>query len=234
MRQISTWASQHVRSARLLIVFIKTTLFLLAAHTGLLLTNNEITLSADVVNAAVLCTVLFALALYPNRINKHIKRKFSYARQKLCDFLLPVCSFLVIACAVNNAGTSSYFPVSFASSIVTDPTAMQILASGKTKADLTKKEKRILHHEFKKQLKNYAAAKMKNDQQKADYAWKIVLAVIALIGLASVLAALSCSLSCSGYEGAAAAIGILGLAGLIWAFVAFVNHVKRPKKPKSE
>lgn len=234
MRQISTWASQHVRAARLLIVLIKTTLYLLAAYTGLLLANTEITVSTDVVNAAVLCTVLFVLALYPNRNNKHIKRKFSYARQKVCDFLLPVCSFLVIACAVNNAGSSSYFPVSFASGIVSDPTAAQILASGKTKAELTKKEKRILHHEFKKQLKNYAFAKIQNDQQKADYSWKIVLAVIALLGLTFILAALVCELSCSGSDAAAVAVGILGLAGLIWAFVAFVNHVKRPRKPKSE
>ncbi len=234
MRQISFWASKHVAYARMLIVVLKTTLYFLAAYAGLYLWNNGIIIPADLLYSIALCVFLSALAIYPNRAKRYFKSKFYYARQKTGDFLLPLCSFLVIACAVNNAGNSSYFPKTFASSIVSDPTAAQILASGKTKAELSKKEKRILTHEFKKQLKNYAFAKMKNDQERANDSWKIVLAVIALLGLTFLLAALACNLSCNGSDGAAVIVGVLGLAGLIWAFVAFVNHVKRQRKQKAE
>lgn len=233
MRQISTWASRHVIYARMLIVILKTSLYFIAAYTGLYLVSSGITIPAEPFYLIAVFTFLIALAIYPARTKKYLRSKYHYARQKTGDFLLPLCAFLVIACAVNNAGSSSYFTGSFASSIVSDPTAAQILASGKTKAQLTKKEKRILRHEFTKQLKHFAVAKMRNDQQKANDSWKIVLAVIALLGLVYLLAALSCSLSCNGSDAAAILVGVLGLAGLIWAFVAFVNHIRRPKKPKA-
>ncbi len=228
MKQISTWASQNIRQARLLIIIIKVTLFLLAVYAGLLLASNGNQLPASIVYPVVICVFLVVLALYPTQ-------RRNYIRQKCCDFLLPLCSFAVICCAVSNAGPDGSSTKTFASTTISDPTAAQILASGKAKNELTKKEKRILKHEFKKQLKNYVVAKVKNDQQKADYSWKIVLGVIALLGLTFLLAGLVCELSCSGSDAAAVIIGILGLAGLIWAFVAFVNRVKRPKKePKLE
>ena len=234
MRQISTWASLHVKKARLLIVIIKATLYLLAVYAGLLLSTMGITLPASVMYPAVFGTFLLTLAIYPKRLNKHLKQHFHYARQKLCDFLLPLCSFLIICCAANSTGNSSNSSLVFASSVVSDPTAAQILASGKARAELSKKEKRILKHEFKKQLKNFVVAKIKNDQQTANNSWKIVLAVIALLGLTFLLAGLVCELSCSGSDAAAVIIGILGLAGLVWAFVAFVKRVNRPKIPKQE
>ena len=234
MRQISTWASKHVTHARMLIIVLKTILYFISAYTGLYLWNNGITLPADYLYSIAVFVFLVALAIYPARTKKYLRSKFYYARQKTGDFLLPLCSILVIACSVNNIENSSYFPKSFGSSIVSEPTAAQILASGKTKAELTKKERRILTHEFKKQLKNYAFAKMKNDQERANNSWKIVLAVIAMLGLLYLLAALTCSLSCNGSDAAAVIIGILGLAGIIWGFVAFINHLQRPKKPKAE
>ncbi len=144
MRQISYWASRHVIHARLLIIILKTSLYLLAAYTGLYLWNKGVAIPANLFYSMAVCSFLTALIIYPARVKRSLKNKFHYARQKTADFLLPLGSFLVIACAVNNAGTSSYFPATFASSIVADPTAAQILASGKTKAELTKKEKQIL------------------------------------------------------------------------------------------
>lgn len=125
-------------------------------------------------------------------------------------------------------------PGAYASSIVKNPTAADIMASGKTRAQLDRKEKRILRHEFTRQLKNYALAKISNDQQKAENSWKIVLAIIGFLGLTLLLTGLVCELSCGGSDVAAAMVGILGMAALIWGLAAIIKRIQRGAPSKKE
>lgn len=79
-------------------------------------------------------------------------------------------------------------------------------------------------------MKNYAAATVRGDKAASGEAWKIMLAIIGMIGLLFLLASLACSLSCSGNDTAAVLVGILGLVGIVWGFVALVKRIKRGPK----
>ena len=223
MKAISFWASRHIAYARLLIVLLKISLFALAVYTAVLLNRLDIILPYSWL--AVSCLILGAAAVlfYPTRGSK----EYSYLRQKLCDFTLPFCSFIIIVAALNNIDNLQYGNGVYASSIVKEPTAASIMASGKTKSQLNKKEKRILRHEFNKQLKNYAFAKIGNDQEKAAASWKIILAIVGFVGLSFLLAALVCNLSCGGSEVAAGILGVLGMAALVWGLIALIKRIKR-------
>ena len=223
MKAISYWASRHILYARVLIVVIKISLVVLAAYAAVLLTRLNIVLPYQWIAICCLLLTGAAIVCYPSRTMK----KSAYLRQKICDFTLPFCSFLIITAALNNIGSPKYLPGAYASSIIKTPTAADIMASGKTRAQLSKKEKRILRHEFTRQLKNYALAKISNDQQRAENSWKIALAIVGFIGLTILLAGLVCELSCSGSDTAAVLVGVLGLAALIWGFVALLKRIRR-------
>ncbi len=230
MKAISYWASRHITYARVLIVLIKISLVALATYTAVLLTRLYIVLPFDWIALSCWMLIMAVIAFYPSRSSK----KRSYLRQKTCDFILPFCSFIMITAALNNVGSLPYLPGAYASSIVKTPTAADIMASGKTRAQLDRKEKRILRHEFTRQLKNYALAKISNDQQKAENSWKIVLAIIGFVGLTLLLMGLVCELSCGGSDVAAALVGILGMAALIWGLVAIIKSIQRGAPAKKD
>ncbi len=230
MRTISYWASRHIVLAWVLIVLIKVSLIALATYTAVLLTRLHIVLPFDWIALSCLILVSGAILFYPARNNKNR----SYLQQKTCDFILPFCSFIIVTAAINNIGSSQYLPGAYASSIVKTPTAAEIMTSGKTRAQLTNKEKRILRHEFTRQLKNYALAKISNDQEKADNSWKIALAIVVFLGLTLLLAGLVCDLSCGGSEVAASLLGILGMAALIWGLVAIIKRIQRGAPEKKD
>lgn len=231
MKAISYWASRHIVYARILIVFIKLSLVVLAAYTAVLLTRLDIVLPYAWLSVTCLILTFAAIICYPSR--QHKKR--TYWRQKICDFTLPFCSFIIITAALNNIDSLPNITGAYASSIVKNPTAADIMASGKTRAQLTRKEKRILRHEFTRQLKNYALAKISNDQQKAENSWKVALAIIGFIGLTILLAGLVCELSCGGSDAAAVLVGLLGFAALIWGLVALLKRIRRgPPEKKDE
>ncbi len=132
---------------------------------------------------------------------------------------------------VNTGNTVSSYPGAYSITIVKNPTAQEILASGKTRESLTHTEKKILKKEFYKQLKIYASAIITGDKETSGKAWKIALAIIAMVGLIYLLAALACSLSCSGSDAAAIIVGTLGLTGIIFGFVLLMKRIRRgPKK----
>ncbi len=222
-------------STFLYFITIRLLLAALAYYTGITLYKMQVTVPARLLYPAAVLLLVIGVLYYPSGIKKAVAKKLYYTRQKICDFILPLSAVLFFITWVNNADTVNTVNPSYGSSyIVKHPTAQQILNSGKTKETLTRQEKRILKKEFFKQLKIYAAATISGDKAKAGEAWKIVLAVIALVGLLYLLAALACSLSCNGSDAAAVIIGVLGLAGLIWGFIAVLKAIKRGPKNKPE
>lgn len=235
MKNISYWASCHVKTARLLIVCIKFLLTSVAYYIGITLYKMQIILPSSIIYSISFFALLIVIAVYPSKIKSVVTKKFIYIRQKTCDFILPLSSFLVIATMINNSDVLPASSGVYGSAVIKHPTAQQILASGKTKGALSGKEKRVLKKEFFKQLKNYAAATLSGNKDNAGKAWKIILAIIAAVGLLYLLAGLVCSLSCGGSDALAIFVGVLGLAGIIWGLVALIKRIQHgPKQPKPE
>ncbi|MGC4101245.1 hypothetical protein [Ferruginibacter sp.] len=234
MKKISYWAGANIIPARILIVLLKIILLALAYYTGIALYRLQVLLPAGTVYCIALSLLVTAIVFYPSKQKRRSSTRLAYIKQKTCDFILPVCSFVVIATMVNNGDNSALYSTSQGSAIIKRTAALEILASGKTKDALSKKEKKVLKKEFVKQLKMFAAAKVKGDKKAGDDAWKIMLAIVAALGVAYLLGALVCSLSCSGSDTAAIIVALLGTVGLIWGLVVLIKHIKRgPKTTKA-
>jgi len=233
MRKISFWAARHAKIALTLAVVIKIILLFLACYTGIALYKQQIILPANSIYLTTLLILVLVIAIYPFQKNRSIAISKYYVRQKICDFVLPILSFVVITTMVNNVDTSRFSSVAFGSDIVHTPTAQEILSSGKTKGSFSKKEKRILKKEFFKQLKVYAAAKLRGDEKTSGEAWKITLAIIAAVGLSLLLAGIVCSLACSGADALAVLVGVAGVAVIIWGLTALIKRIKKGPKEKT-
>jgi len=231
MKNISYWAAGRIKTARFLIICIKLALFSLAYYTGIILYKAQLFLPANAIYGGVLTVLLIVVIVYPSVKKERSLKKLSYNRQKICDFILPLCAFAIVTTLVNNADKHLGYTQAYGSHIIKRPTAQEILASGKTKGSFSRKEKRILKKEFFRQVKIYAAAKMSGDKAASGQAWKTILVIIAALGLTYLLAALVCNLSCSGSDAAAIIVGVLGFAGIIWGVVALIKKINRgPKK----
>jgi len=238
MRKISFWAKNHRLPAIALLVISKLLLAGIAFYIGLSLLDFNIRVPFYVFVIALFVLITAAL-LYPSKRLTSLSKKQFYIRQKSSDFIIAACFFIVIGTLVNNN-----FPIpatttlaSTATTTTITPTAEEILASlqYRDKSTLTKKEKRILKDEFKKQLGIYAVAKIKGNKDGAAKALLIVLTIIAALGLLYLVAALACSLSCNGSDVAAVIVGLLGAAAVIWGTVVVIKRISRgPKKKREE
>lgn len=235
MRKISLWAKHHPVPAIASIVVIKFLLAVIAFYIGTALLNLNIHIPFIVCTIALI--VLIAAALfYPSRSLTGLSKNQFYIRQKSCDLVIAVSSFVMIGTLVNTNLPVPNATISAASNVVmsTTPSAEEILASlqFRDRSSLTKQEKRILKQEFKKQVKEYARATLNGNKKDAEKALLILLTIIVALGLLYVLAALACSISCSGAEGVAIAFFIIGLAGLIWGSIAIINRISRGPQKK--
>ncbi len=241
MYTLSQWAKHHLLAARLLIVLLKTSLAVLAWFLGKSLSENGVSLPVGILYSS-LFVFLFALILYPQRSNSRLPKRVFYLRQKSCDVLLAASTFACFTVMVNNNTSLQYiFPYSYASALPAGKTekpktAAEILASLQTrdKSTLTKKEKRILRQEFKRQLKEHVKATISGNKQKQNETLYIILTIIAALGLLYLLAALACHIACSGAEGLAIVIGILGTAGIIWGAVALIRKISGKKRAREK
>ena len=233
MKRISSWARNNVLPARVFIISFKLILAALACYTGLALYRMQIILPANSIYFSAALALLLVIAIYPSHKKNGLSIKRSYLLRKSCDLILTACSFMVICAGVNNGYILNPYPGAYATVMVKHPRpAEEILRSLKAgeRTSLSHKEKRILKQEFFHQLKAYTTAKASGDNQKADESWKIILVIIAALGLAALLAALVCSLSCGGSDFAAVALAILGLAAIIWGTVALIKRINRGPK----
>lgn len=229
MQKISYWASAHITAARVLIAAIKILLAVLAYYTGILLYKTQVVLFFEVWCGIAVMLMLAAIVFYPG-VKKGASKKLYYMRQKTCDFMLPLSMVLIVIASANTADIVTTNNSAYGSNIFKGTTAQEILNSGKSRASLTRKEKRILKREFFKQLKVYVVAKATGNDAQAGNAGLILLAIIAMVGLLYLLTALVCNLSCAGSDAAAVLVGILGLAGIIWGFIAVLKAIKRKSK----
>ena len=233
MKSISRWAKNHVPQARILLVLIKTGLWILAIYLGLLITNmGYFTPGWFLYIIAALAA--YSFYSYPHR--QYTKHNF-YRKQKTRDFLLGLCAFCIIAGVTNRldmplpqSGT-----IANASSIMHIGNAAQIITSleHRNKKTLSRKEKQILKKEFFQQVKVYAKATLLNDKAAKADSWKIILVIVAMLGLLYLIAGLACSLSCSGSEAAAAVLFILGFTAVIWGAAALFKRIKRGPPAKT-
>jgi len=91
-----------------------------------------------------------------------------------------------------------------------------------------------LKEEFKKQIKVYAVAKIKGNNDGAGKALLIALTIIGAVGLLYLVAALACTLACNGSDAAAVIVAILGAAAVIWLTVVIIQRISRgPKKEEA-
>ncbi len=122
----------------------------------------------------------------------------------------------------------------YASSVARITPAQKILLSleNNKHKTLTLKEKKILRREFSRQLKTYTKAVLEGDEKTKNNTGKIILVIVAAVGLTFLLAMLACSIACNGAEVAAVLIMALGLGALIWGSIALINRIKRggPRK----
>jgi hypothetical protein len=235
MKSISFWAKGHPWPARCSIVLIKFSLIVLAVYTGTNLSSLQIILPPLVFPAAII--IFFAIAfLYPGVKEKlSLSKQQYYLRQKTCDLILALTSFIMI-CSISNTSHQNFTgiaapPVYSSNSVKVKPTAEEILASLKyrEKSSLTRTEKKILKKEFKKQLVIYGKAKLTGNADEAGKAGLTIVAIIAALGLLYLLAALSCSLSCSGNDGAAIVVGLVGLGAIIWLLIIVLKKIHKKK-----
>jgi uncharacterized protein with PQ loop repeat len=174
--------------------------------------------------------MLFVVFNYPSKYKTDASKKVFFIKQKVCNFILPLCAAFIFITWVNNISKANTTGVVFGSNIIKPSEAQKILESGKTKESLSGKEKRILKKEFFKQLKNYLISPVNSDNPKSEKALSIMFAIILLIGLSALLAYLVCNLSCSGYEAAAGLITVFGLIGIIGGFVLLLKAITRKYK----
>lgn len=226
MRQISLWAKNHVLYARLIITLIKMILIVLAIYVGFALFENDIILPGTIIYAVFGIATLFAALYYP----KTKKIRFGYIKQKACDCIISVSSFMIVMTMVNNGDVvATQHPVYGSEAIEHPSKAQEILASLKFRdaSTLTHKEKRILRRELGRQLKTFLVAKAKGDKEKADNSWKIILAVIVALGLLALLIPLVCSLSCNGSDFLAILVAIAGVTAIVWLFIRVLHRIQR-------
>ncbi len=79
------------------------------------------------------------------------------------------------------------------------PKAAEVLQSLKSRSgkDLNRSEKKILKHEFFREVKVYVKAKATGDNETAVKAFLVIVTIAVAVGLTYLLAGLACSLSCS-------------------------------------
>lgn len=237
MKKISLWAKHHSTLAIASIIIIKILLTAIAWYIGSSLIEMNIRIPFIVCIIALTGLVTGAY-MYPSRHHSTLLKNKFYTRQKNCDLVVALCSFIMIGTLVN---TNSVFPFSVSArastpAISNPPTAADILSSleYRDKKSLSKKEKRILKQEFKKQLKVYATAKATGKKEAANKALLIILTIVAAVGLLYVVAALACGLACSGAEGAAIALVLLGTIAIIWGTVAIIRTINRGPRRRGE
>lgn len=234
MRSLSIWAKHHRGYAICILIAAKILLVFTAVKLGRILASLDVRISPSVFYLSIFMFLAAALA-YPGIISGTRDRKQNYGRRKACDLMLALCTFAICTTLVNTDLRVLEPQRSSATNIV-KPTAEEILASlaHRDKSTLTKKEKRILKNEFKKQLKVYAKAKITGKKKEAEKSLLVILTIIAAVGLIFLVGALACGLACNGAEGAATVILILGVAGVVLGTIFVIRAIYKKDRRRKE
>ena len=235
MYTLAVWARRNLLYSRCLIVSAKLLAWLLAALIGMQLNYAKIILPIYCCYAAAGIMLIASLCFYHPITNTIAAKWLHFKRRKVCDLLMPLATAIVLIASVNNADVLNAYTTANGISFTKELTAEEIISSGRSAESLTKKEKKILKKAFYHQLKQFATAVAKGDNEAMNKAWKIALAVIVLVGLVYLLAALACTLACNGSEAVAILVLVAGVTGVVFGFVAVMKAIHRgTKKVASE
>jgi cbb3-type cytochrome oxidase subunit 3 len=237
MKKLSYWAATNPWKARIIIVISHILILFLGWYTGTALNELEIFLPAAFLLVLFILLYLITVFVYPSKQEKQVlgSKKF-YIKQKLCDFSLTACAWIMIVSLANNRNVrTGFFNYASASSIETaitknaKPTAAEILESLKyrDKSTLTKEEKRILKKEFNVQLKKYVKAKITGNKKASDETGLIILSIVLALGLLYLVGALACTLSCNGSDAAAIVVALLGTAAIVIGLIFVIRGIKK-------
>jgi predicted permease len=227
MRNISTWAKYNPWKARFIIFICHLLLITSAIFVGISLKDFDIRISQAVLFLTVMVFLITA-AIYPRR----------YVYRKAADCIIALCSFISVCFLANNYEMkilSGIFPTYGATTLDPSsgkPTAKEILASlsHRDKSTLTRTEKRILKKELRRQVKEFAKAKVSGNKKRSNEALSIIMTIIGALGLIGALAVLSCHIACTGSETVAIFLFIIGTAGIIIGAVYLIKVINREKK----
>ena len=243
MKKISVWARINRGSARILLVLLNLALVLLGIQTGSLLSKINFQFGSGAFYGVML-VFIFVLFAYPHRDGfRSLQSKNKvYRVQKSADFILAFFSFLMISFLSWNAyvtpesGLSLPFVNPISASNVAKPTAEEILQSLQHRSgkDLSRSEKKVLKHEFIKQVKGYVLEKAKGNDKIALKIFLVICTLVAALGIGYLVAGLACSLSCSGMDGLAVLVALFGLAGIIFGSIKLMRAISRIHKKQPE
>jgi hypothetical protein len=241
MRKLSIWAKANKSPARIIIIFIHFALAISGMLTGWLLFKMNVYISTWIFFELLFICIL-TFFVYPEKggfWQSKFKNRF-YIIQKSCDFILAFGGFLMISfCSENTYAPSAnkllFLPVNLLyASHGANPKAEELLQSLKSRSgkDLNRSEKKILKHEFFREVKVYVKAKATGDNESAVKAFLVIVTIAVAVGLTYLLAGLACSLSCSGAQGLAAVVMIGGLVVLIFGSIVLTKAIMKIGKKK--
>jgi len=239
LKQLSQWARAHQKKALVIVVSIKLILILLSYFVGNYLKNSGYSFGPVVFISLVLLFTITVIA-YPRRKKNLPFQWYFYEKQKASDFLITLCYFFMMCWLFNQERIPALQTISMAVAPASEPPAVkktpaqEILSSlsYRNKSSLTRKEKRILKNEFKKQMIIFGKATIEKDKDKARASWQMILAIIGAVALSLLLAALVCSISCGGSDGAAILVAILGLTAIIFGLIFLIKAIKKSEKKR--
>jgi Na+/melibiose symporter-like transporter len=239
LKQISQWAYAHPKKALACIVAIKLILIFLSYYIGNYLKDSGY-LFGPIIFIVVVTVCAIIAFLYPRRKKWLPFQLYFYEKQKACDFLITLCFFFMMCWLFNQERLPALQTISMAVAPTAHPPAgkpsraEEILnsLSSRDKSSLTRKEKRILKTEFKRQIGIFTKATVQGDKEKSGSSWRMILAIFAAVGLSLVLAALVCSLSCGGSDTAAVLVAVIGFAGIIIGLVYVIKGIKKREKKR--
>ncbi|MBX3241201.1 MAG: hypothetical protein KIT80_16960 [Chitinophagaceae bacterium] len=227
MRALSRWAYHHPRSARWILVLLKTLLILLAWRIAILMQHTGLAFSANSFYIMIII-MLTGILLYPDIKKKEVFFKKSlYIRQKTCDALITFSSLFIFIIAFNtNFLLEPVYGVSPASTIKTPAGSAEVTGE----SEKTARQKNTSKKSITKQWKEATTLLKKDNQKNAGFILEMVLAITLAAIAGAVVIALSCSLACSGNEIGAAILLILGAGGIITGTIAWIRSIIRRKR----
>lgn len=221
MKQISFWAREHKKAARIYIVVG----FLFLNVSGLFLGDLLQSVTGNFNPALIIIPVTLTIAgyiFYPRKKNKRIFKNF-YFRQKLNDLVLIGSTFLLLIFIGNNTNTiQSLQQPLLASTSVFHPSRV-------IKPTTVSHSSKSLRQRIKAYRKAYK--EMTKTQKTLAIIGVVILAGLVAMGVG----ALACNIACSGSEGIALILVILGFVGAIIGAVKLIQRITRgPKKPAAD
>lgn len=214
MKQLSQWASRHVRTSRMLVAGCYLMINILGILLSVFLLGGTSPATASWLIAIALAISTGALIWYPAGATQPGR----YLRRKICDVAL--CSATLLFVTGNAATQVQPVSRSHALSKYVPPTGMQGTGQETYRTHLTKKTEGVSYrlHQLQSWYKT---------QSEGVKVLLIVLTVLATIGLIWVWAAVCCGIACNGMEVLAYALFFGGAAAAIFGCVRVIRRIVR-------